>query len=199
MRSVKYMSKLTQTFKGQIKRETDKALQVTVIGDEIFDTWIPKSAINKNFMPSDYLLNESVQEFNIMEWFVKMKANEKKDEVQTKTEFLGTAQRISTEKAEEPIPRIPDTIYGKLPPNKPAPEIKTQTVIIPAQPDHRPYFPNMTIFELRDYHLRENNGAIRGHIENIIMAKIREDLLSGILEQLQCLDRLMRMMMEEKK
>ena len=187
------MSKLTQTFKGQIKRETDKALQVTVIGDEIFDTWIPKSAINKNFMPSDYLLNESVQEFNIMEWFVKMKANEKKDEIQTKTEFLGVAQKISTDAADEEIPRIPDTVYGKLPPNKPAPEI---VINIPAQPEQRPYFPAMTIFELRDYHLRENNGAIRGHIENIIMAKIREDLLSGILEQLQCLDRLMRMMME---
>ena len=80
------------------------------------------------------------------------------------TEFLGKMDEIST----KTVPLTADYLNPKG-------ELKkyegTITVDIPAQPEHRPYFPAMTIFELRDYHANEKRGEIRGHIENIIEMK----------------------------
>lgn len=99
------------------------------------------------------------------------------------TEFLGKMDEITTN---TPIEKT----FLTTPNPDPKTTSNTQTVIIPAQPEHRPYFPAMTIFELRDYHLREREGAIRGHIENTIQRKTAEaqrdtiiDLLGRLLEE----------------
>ena len=174
------MSKLTKSFKGQIKEARDKAIWIDVVADELFSTWVPKSALDMTKTAENYLTVTGMQTFHVKQWFLDMKAKE----ADTKAQFMEKADEISTTPApkEEKIPRIPDMIYDK--------KVKTQTVIIPAQPtDKRPYFPNMSIFELRDYHLRENNGAIRGHIENIIMMKELtkrvHDLLNVIIELME--------------
>lgn len=84
------------------------------------------------------------------------------------------------------IPHIPDEVYGEYDTSQHKKPIElgtyskekgvgTITVDMPQPPTPdrvvHPYFPGMTIFELRDYHMHEFNGAIRGHIENIIMRK----------------------------
>ena len=71
------------------------------------------------------------------------------------------------------IPHIPDVVLGAYDTS----QHKQPDIVIdmpkPPTPDRVvfPYFPGMTIFELRDYHMHEKVGAIRGHIENIIMMK----------------------------
>ena len=172
------MSKLGKSFKGQISKETEKAIEITVMDDSgIFSTWIPKSALNMKEMPVDCISVTGTQEFHIHQWFLDLKAKEKK----TETEFIKEAEKQ---------PEYETRTLSKDPIKpKSFEEVKTQTVVIPAQPEHRPYFPAMTIFELRDYHLREKEGAIRGHIENTIQRKTAEaqrdtiiDLLGRLLE-----------------
>jgi len=84
----------------------------------------------------------------------------------TETEFLAKMDEVSTD------PIKPKSFE----------EVKTQTVMMPTTPEHRPYFPAMTIFELRDYHLNEKRGDIRGHIENIIMTKTLIDTLKEFIK-----------------
>ena len=155
------MSKLTKKFKGQINRETEKAVMIDIVNDnELFSTWIPKSSINMKEMDADYLTVPGMQTFHIKQWFVDSKKNEAKDLARkeadnTKATFLEKVDQIN------PIVSNFEKVTG-------------HTVIdmpLPPTPDRVefPYFPGMTIFELRDYHKHEPNGAIRGHIENIIM------------------------------
>lgn len=119
------MSKLTKSFKGQISRETEKALEITVIkGDELFSTWLPKSALNMKEMPVDCLSKEGVQIFHIHQWFVDLKKDEAKDKAKkesdkTKAGYLEHVDTISTE------PIKPKSFE----------EVKTETVDMPFNPE----------------------------------------------------------------
>lgn len=85
------MSKLTTSFKGQISKETEKAIEITVIkGDELFSTWLPKSALNMKEMPVDCLSKEGVQIFHIHQWAVDMKKEAKPSDESTKAEEYET-------------------------------------------------------------------------------------------------------------
>ena len=200
------MSKLTKSFKGQIKEARDKAIWIDVVADELFSTWIPKSALDMTKMDENYLTVTGMQTFHVKQWFLDLKAKE----ADSKAQFMEKAEEISTNGPDytpkenkqildraksNKIPRIPDMIYDKkgLDPNlpdRPSFPPKTQTVMMPSAPTpdrvEFPYFPDMSILELRDYHMHEPVGAIRGHIENIIMRKEdrirREEVWKELLE-----------------
>ena len=184
------MPKLSKSFKGQISKETEKAIEITVMDDSgIFTTWIPKSALNMKEMPVDYISVTGTQIFHVSQWFLDLKAKQKN----TETEFIKEAEK-------QPEYETRTLSKDTIPNPDPKTTSNTQTVIIPAQPEHRPYFPAMTIFELRDYHLREQNGAIRGHIENIIMAKEHKELLDKILVSTEImLDKIVKILEGKKK
>ena len=84
----------------------------------------------------------------------------------------------------EQIPHIVDTVMGPYDTS----QHKKPDIVIdmpkPPTPDRVvfPYFPGMTIFELRDYHANERQGAIRGHIENLISDREHH---SALMEELQ--------------
>ena len=164
------MSKLSKSFKGQISRETEKAIEITVIkGDELFSTWIPKSALNMKEMPVDCLSKEGVQIFHVHQWIIDKKAKEKK----TETEFIKETEKIERESIS--VDEVEEALKtGKF---------TVVTMPQPPTPDRIefPFFPNMSVLELRDYHSKEPLGAIRGHIENLISDKRLLDVVIDIL------------------
>lgn len=204
------MSKLTKKVKGQISRETEKALQIIIIKNgELFDEWIPKSALNMKEMDENYLTVIGMQTFHIHQWFLDLKKEEKEKENKvamdnTTQQFLETADRVTTEIAslnpiggnsrlkKELIKKKTDVKVGETMTVQREQELQKAGYIIvdipqPPTPDRVefPYFPGMTIFELRDYHMHEQNGAIRGHIENIIIAMEASDQRLTIIKLLE--------------
>ena len=177
------MSKLTKSFKGQISNETEKAIQIDVMTtEEIFSTWVPKSALNMEEMNENYLSVTGIQTFHVVQWFLDMKKTEAKDKARkeadnTKATFLKTVVSGT-------IPVKTQTVeLGTYSKEK---GVGTMTIDMPQPPTpdrvEHPYFPGMTIFELRDYHKHEREGAIRGHIENIIMMKELVDQVKFIAD-----------------
>ena len=84
------------TFKGQINKETEKAIEVTIISDAgLEDTWIPKSALDTKQMPVDCLSIKGTQIFYIHSWYIDLKAKNQRE-----------ADTISPEKAVDDAVKI---------------------------------------------------------------------------------------------
>ena len=157
------------TFKGQINKETEKAIEVLIIGDKsTLSTWIPKSALNMKEMPVDCLSNKETQIFHIHQWFLDYRVKEEK----TETESINEADGYETRTLSK----------------------DTETVMMPHNPDKIEsefiFYPEFDQPKLRQMHTIETDKATINHIEMVIMLKrlinvtVRVgDLLEAMMEK----------------
>ncbi len=169
------MSNLPKKFQGQILRQTEKAVEISIMmpNGKLLSEWFPKSAINMKVMEKDFLINPLIQTFYIYEWFIDLKAKENKTEKKTETEFLKTAETAE-------IPHIPD-ISGPYNTSQHKPAPKITTVNMPYNPNviesEFVFYPAFDYPKLRIMHTKEPNIAIRAHIELVMQNKQIIDLL----------------------
>jgi len=142
-----------------------------------FDRWIPISELP--FKLNDLIsINEvhSVHDDYNDTWQIKSCSKSEVTIHTDESEFIAEAEKIADEHV---AVAIASPLTSK--------SIGTVEVVMPppVKNPEWPFFPGMTIFELRAIHIKEPVGAIRGHIENIIMWREDKDQRNQIIKLLE--------------